>query len=68
MNRLLKTPDTYKKKLKGNPKGEYDKKLKSFVKKGEETSILTKKEAKFKPQKQQKPQSFIMCQKCIRTN
>lgn len=38
--------DAYK-KLKGNPKMEYEKKLKSFVKRGEDRGILTKKEATF---------------------
>lgn len=46
MERLLKTPDTYK-KLKGNPKGEYEKKLKAFIQRGEKRGILTKKEARY---------------------
>lgn len=46
MNKLLKTPDMYK-KLKGHPKSEYEKKLKLFVKGREERGILTKKEARY---------------------
>lgn len=42
MERLLKTPDTYK-KLKGNPKGEYEKKTEGiYPKRGKKRNINKK--------------------------
>lgn len=46
MEKLLAIPNTYK-KLRGNPKAEYKKKLKAYIQKGEKKGILNKKEAKF---------------------
>ncbi|PIO11720.1 hypothetical protein AB205_0093780 [Aquarana catesbeiana] len=46
MEKLLAIPNTYK-KLRGNPKAEYKKKLKAYIQKGEKKGILNKKESKF---------------------
>lgn len=46
MGKLLNIPNTYK-KLKGNPKVEYHKKLKAYIHKGEKKGILNKKEARY---------------------
>lgn len=46
MENLLKVENTYK-KLKGNPKQQYVKKLRSYVNKGRDMGILSKKEAKY---------------------
>lgn len=64
MEKLLKTPNTYK-KLKGNPK---EQKFKSYIQRGEKRGILTKKEAKYLVPEAAKLQSSTMSPKFIKNN